>query len=72
MISYINESYLLCACMPTKGFKEKLFEDGTRYAKSDNTIQIGLYERILHVKFERKISVSKSNLLYSILWSICI
>ena len=39
-----------------------------RYAKSDNTKQKGLKERIpnhtLHVQFERKISVSQSNLLY--------
>ena len=39
-------------------FKGKLFENGKRYAKSDNTIQKGLKERIpndiLHVQFERK------------------
>ena len=49
-------------------FKGKLFENGNRYAKSDNTIQKGLNERIpndiLHVKFKRKSSLSQSNLLY--------
>ena len=48
-------------------FKEKLFENGKRYAKSDNTIQKSLRERIptsiRHLQFERKISVSRSNLL---------
>ena len=41
-------------------FKGKLFENGKRYAKSDNTIQKYIKERIqnniLHVQFERKIS----------------
>ena len=54
--------------MPFEWFTEILFENGRRYAKSDNTIQKGLKERIqnhiLHVQFERKISVSQSNLLY--------
>ena len=49
-------------------FKGELFENGRRYAKSDNTIQKDLKKRIqnhiLHVQFKRKISVSQSNLLY--------
>ena len=54
--------------MPCEWFKGKLFENGRRYAKSDNMIQKGLKEsiqnHILHVQFERKISVSQSNLFY--------
>ena len=46
-------------------FKGNLLENGRRYAKSDNRVQKGLKERIpnhiLHVQFERKISVSQSN-----------
>ena len=49
-------------------FGGKLFENGKRYTKSERTIQKALEERIpnhiLHVQFERKISVSQSNLLY--------
>ena len=49
-------------------FKGILFENGRRYAKSDNTIQKGLKERIQkhiqHVQIEGKISVRQSNLLY--------
>ena len=44
------------------------FWNGRRYAKSDNTIQKDLKERIsnyiLLVQFERYISISQSNLLY--------
>ena len=51
-----------------KNFRGKLFENGKRYAKSETTIQKALDERIpnhiLHVQFERKTSVSQSNLLY--------
>ena len=51
-----------------KNFRGKLFENGKRYAKSETTIQKALEERIpnhiLHVQFERKTSVSQSNLLY--------
>ena len=51
-----------------KNFRVKLFENGKRYAKSETTIQKALEERIpnhiLHVQFERKTSVSQSNLLY--------
>ena len=47
-------------------FGGKLFENGKRYTKSETTIQKVLEERIpnhiLHVQFERKISVSQSNL----------
>ena len=54
--------------MPFERYKGKLFENGKRYAKSDKTIQNGLKERIQnyiqHVQTERKISVSRSNLLY--------
>ena len=49
-------------------FGGKLFENGKRYTKSETTIQKALEERIpnhiLHVQFERKRSVSQSNLLY--------
>ena len=49
-------------------FGRKLFENGKRYTKSETTTQKALEERIpnhiLHVQFERKISVSQSNLLY--------
>ena len=49
-------------------FRGKLFENGKRYTKSETTIQKALDERIpnhiLHVQFERKISISQSNLLY--------
>ena len=49
-------------------FRWKLFENGKRYTKSETTIQKALEERIpnhiLHVQFERKITVSQSNLLY--------
>ena len=68
MISYVNKSYP--SCMLFKFFKGKLFEklNANQYAKSDNTIQKGLKERIpndiLHVNFKRKISVSQSNWLY--------
>ena len=55
-------------CMFFKNFRGKLFENGKRYAKSDTTIQKALEARIpnhfLHVQFERKTSVSQSNLLY--------
>ena len=51
-------------------FGGKLFENGKRYTKSETTIQKALEERIpnhiLHVQFERKISVSQSNLLYTL------
>ena len=44
--------------MPFELVKEILFENGRRYAKSDNTIKKGLEERIqnyiLHVQFEGK------------------
>ena len=54
--------------MFSKYFRGKLFENSKRYAKSETTIQTTLEERIpnhiLHVKFERKTSVSRSNLLY--------
>ena len=54
--------------MPFELFKGELLENGRRYAKSDITIPKGLKKRIqnhiLHVQFERKISVSKSNVLY--------
>ena len=44
------------------------FKNGKRYAKSKTMIQKALEERIpnhiLHVQFERKTSVSQSNLLY--------
>ena len=53
--------------MPFEWFKGILFENGRRYAKSDNMIQKGLkriQNHILHVQFERKISVSQLNLLY--------
>ena len=50
--------------MPFEWFTGILFENGRRYAKYDNTIQKGFKERIqnhiLHVQFERKISVSQS------------
>ena len=71
MISYLNEwqSQSKILCMPVEHYKEKLFENGKKYAKSDNTLQNSINERIqnhiLHVKFERKISVSQSNSLYS-------
>ena len=59
IISNVNES------TPFEWFKGILFENGRRYAKSDNTIHKDLKERIqnhiLHVQFERKISVSQSN-----------
>ena len=49
-------------------FRWKLFENGKRYTKSETTIQKALEDRIpnhiLHVQFERKITVSQSNLLY--------
>ena len=49
-------------------FGGKLFENGKRYTKSETRIQKALEERIpnhiQHVQFERKISVSQSNLLY--------
>ena len=49
-------------------FKGILFEIDRRYAKSENTIQKGLKERIqnhiLHVQFERQTSVSLLNLVY--------
>ena len=52
-----------------KNFRGKLFENGKRNAKSETTIQKTLEERIpnhiLHVQFERKTSVSQSNLLYN-------
>ena len=44
MISYVNKSYP--SCMLVKYFKGKCFENENRYAKSDNTIQKGLKERI--------------------------
>ena len=51
-----------------KYFRGILFENGKRYAKSETTIQKALEERIpnhiLHFKFERKTSVSQSNLEY--------
>ena len=51
-----------------KYFKGILFENGKRYAKSETTLQKVLEERIpnhiLHVQFERKTSISQSNLLY--------
>ena len=50
-----------------KNFRGKLFENGKRYAKSETTVQRALDEipnHILHVQFERKTSVSQSNLLY--------
>ena len=54
--------------MFSKYFRGKLFENGKRYAKSETTMQKALEERIpnhiLHVKFERKTSVSQINLLY--------
>ena len=54
--------------MFSKYFRGKLFENGKRYAKSETMIQKALEERIpnhnLHVQFERKTSVSQSNLLY--------
>ena len=53
---------------PFVHFKGELFENGRRYAKSDNTIQKGLKKRIqnyiLHVQFMLKISVSQSNFVY--------
>ena len=53
---------------PFECFKGELFENGRRYAKSDNTIHKDLAEKIpngiLHVQFERKISVNQSNPLY--------
>ena len=53
-----------------KNFRGKLFENSKRYAKSETTIEKVLEERIpihiLHVQFERKTSVSQSNLLYPI------
>ena len=70
MISYVNKSTKSSnpLSMPFEFFKGKLFENGKRYAKSQNKIQKGLRERIpndiLHVQFERKISVSQSNLVY--------
>ena len=55
-------------CVFFKKFRGKLFENGKRYTKSETTIQKALEERIknhiLHVQFERKTSVSQSNLLY--------
>ena len=55
-------------CMFLKYFKGKLFENGKRYAKSETTVQKALERRIpnhfLHIQFERKTSVSQSNLLY--------
>ena len=51
-----------------KYIRGKLFENGKRYAKSETALQKALEERIpnhiLHVQFERKTSVSQSNLLY--------
>ena len=51
-----------------KNFRGKLFENGKRNAKSETTMQQAIKERIpnhiLHVQFERKTSVSQSNLLY--------
>ena len=51
-------------------FRGQLFENGKRYTKSETTIQKAIEERIpnhiLHVQFERKISVSQSNLLYQL------
>ena len=53
---------------PFESFKWEWFENGRRYAKSDNTVQKGLKKRIqnhiLHVQCYRKISVSQSKLLY--------
>ena len=59
-------------CMFFQNFRGELFENGKRYAKSETTIQKALEERIpnhnflhiQHVQFERKTSVSQSNLLY--------
>ena len=49
-------------------FRAKLFENRKRYTKSETTIQKALEERIpnhiLHVQFERILSISQSNLLY--------
>ena len=49
-------------------FRGQLFENGKRYTNSETTMQKALEKRItnhiLHVQFERKISVSQSNLLY--------
>ena len=54
--------------MPFECFEGKIFENGKRYAKSDNTKQKGLKKRIpyhlLQVQFELKISASQSNFLY--------
>ena len=67
MIIYVNKSYP--SCMLFNSLKMKLFENGNcQIRKSDNTLQKGLKERIsndiLHVKCERKIIISQSNLLY--------
>ena len=55
-----------------KNFRGKLFENGKRYAKSATTIQKALKERIpnhiLHVKFERKTSVSQSKDYFGLKW----
>ena len=49
-------------------FRGKLFENSRRCTKSETTVHKALEERIpnhiLHVQFERKISVSKWNLVY--------
>ena len=54
--------------MFSKYFRGELLINSKRYAKSETTIQKALEERIpnhfLHVQFERKTSVSQSNLLY--------
>ena len=49
--------------MPFERSKDKLFGNGRRYAKSDNTIQKDLKGKIpshiLHVQFEHNISLSQ-------------
>ena len=57
-------------CIFFECFRLQLFANGKRYAKSDTTTQKAPEERIpnhiKHVQFERKASVSQSNLLYPI------
>ena len=56
-------------------FRGQLFENGKRNTKSETTIQKALEERIpnhiLHVQFERKISVSQSKELGRFIIQIC-
>ena len=64
IVNKSSSSYRLNVCS-LNVFRWKLFENGKRYTKSETTLQKALEERIpnhiLHVQFERKITVSQSN-----------